>query len=270
MNKLITTHIGGMPIVLDDLRWIETGLKDALNGIVSHGTLSSTDVMIISGCEYDPNEISDNSQLTLSSGYVLFNEEIFKVNAAVVSLSPTSNKLYWDLKSSFDSAGNVTFEDTVVRDIYEIREFEVKQAASVPAGKIEVTLEKNLFDVYREKLSNRSNKQTAISSYTPGVSSDLTNPLKYLKSVDGLIKFNGIVNTGVVGDLKVGNLAAGITPSDNRYISVDILDGSGTPLRKIGDGLIEVRTDNTVWFYPKPYSPSSSTDKILIDGSYIL
>lgn len=266
MNKLITTNNGGFPFTLDDLRWLENGLTDALKGIVNH--VSSTEVLILSGCEYNEQQLSDTDQLVMTAGYVYFNGEIYKVDAVNATLS-SGNTFYWDLKVTNDPAGNLTFEDTNTYDVYQIREFEVKQAASVPAGKVEVTDEKTIFSVFRDKLRSSSSFDSPMNSYNPGYSDVLLSPFSYCLSSDNIVHLTGRINgTGLLSSNNIGVIKNEIKPSNNVLLVAHIYNPNSNKL--VGYGRLEILNTGAVWFYPDVVSGNSVDDHLIISTSYFL
>jgi len=107
MNKLITTSNGGIPIVLDDLRWFlgqslsDSGMYQALNGIlVGFGT-----DYIVSGCTVAGSDISD--------GWIMLDGELLKVDAH------TKSDSYYVKTTSYDSSGLKTLESGSTANTYE-------------------------------------------------------------------------------------------------------------------------------------------------------
>jgi hypothetical protein len=268
MRRLKTEDLGGLPIALDDLRWIEEGVKDALKGIVNYA--DPTEILIISGCEYSPDRIDDLGEIVMTEGYILFDGEIFKVPATTQSLTGGNTLFYWDLKTTYDVAGNVVFENSSINDIYEIREFEIKQASSLPAGKIQVESEKHIFDSYRLELTKRAKINNAMASFSSGIGTSLTNPISYTENLDGMILLYGeILDIGGLGDVNMGNITTALIPSSPKMFKVDILDSS-SPNRVIGYGMMEIKTNGQVWLYPTPYSSPASSDKVLVNTFFPL
>src|SRR5690606_11027398 len=64
-----------------------------------------------------------------------------------------------------------TFEDTTIKDVYEVREYEIKTAASLPSGKTALRSEKNIFQIYRDKISTKHiNSDSPFLSFESGFS----------------------------------------------------------------------------------------------------
>lgn len=102
MNKLDTTKTGGQPFVLDDIRFNDTAYRNAFNSILKvFGTN-----LIVQGCEVNGNDVA--------AGYVLLNGELIKVDAHVRTGD------YYSKVTTYDAAGNKTFKNGQIQDVYEI------------------------------------------------------------------------------------------------------------------------------------------------------
>lgn len=127
MDKLITTHLGGMPFHLDDLRWQFEGIIDAMRGIsIALGGANPDVGYIISGCEY---EQTSPGVYTITDGYIAAAGEVWYypggTGIALTSLSRFAPNITWD------SAGNKVFEDGSVHDLYMRRR---ARTIAVPLG----------------------------------------------------------------------------------------------------------------------------------------
>jgi len=118
MNKFITTDTGGLPYVLDDIRWVEDsnreGISDIVKGIVDSGT---TD-FILWGCN-----ITDNTTtFDVSEGAIVFDGEIYHL-AATTGLTKVALQylIFRPSTGTYDSDGLKTFQDAATHDTYEIR-----------------------------------------------------------------------------------------------------------------------------------------------------
>lgn len=130
MNKLKTTNTGGMPIVLDDLRWLESAEREALVGVIK--TLISYDInaAIISGCDVVDTEQGD--MWSCSEGFIFFNNEIFFVPEQLVFNDGNIGNLYFAEDISYESpAGLKTFNNAVPHETYEIRQAQMLYVSGI-------------------------------------------------------------------------------------------------------------------------------------------
>lgn len=93
MNKLITSGFtGGFPYELDDIRWNDEAYRDVFTSILKGFSTGSTDNLnfIIQGCV--PTYVSNPYQpINLTSGYVMLNGEILKVDAHIGNTSTATH-----------------------------------------------------------------------------------------------------------------------------------------------------------------------------------
>lgn len=117
MDKLKTTNNGGMPFDLDDLRWIDKGVRDTFKAIGNAMADSETDGVVLWGCDVTDAGGSYN----IASGAIYAANEIWLVDAhSVVKLAGAGS---WYIKKviTYDPTGNETFENSATVDTYEIR-----------------------------------------------------------------------------------------------------------------------------------------------------
>lgn len=115
MNKFKTDNNGGLPFVLDDLRWMQDNFIDAFNNILKEFAIDTNSNFIISGCI-----ASMNNGLSITAGYIYLNGEVVKVDAQlnVSSFNPVD---YWALSkiTTYDPAGLKEFNNGNSYDTYQ-------------------------------------------------------------------------------------------------------------------------------------------------------
>lgn len=130
MNKLITTQNGGFPLDLDDLRWIDDGIREAFEGL----SKAWTNYYIISGVTVTTN--GGNKECT--EGFAVIDGEICYVPAQTVAIPSPAADHDWviQLKQTFDTDGNETFQNGSSYDTYAIRQGELAYAdiSKPPSG----------------------------------------------------------------------------------------------------------------------------------------
>ncbi len=109
MNKFITTDNGGLPLVLDDIRWfmgqnstLPAGVYQAFNGLL----LTFGTDFIISGCE-------NPSGNTINAGWIMLGSEILRVDAH------SKSDTYYAKVTTNDATGNKTFQSGSLVDTYQ-------------------------------------------------------------------------------------------------------------------------------------------------------
>lgn len=144
MNKLQTNYDGGMPLELDDIRWEDAAVREALKGIMM-GLVDTEDGVIMQGCGVGDQGTTWN----FGAGFIYWKNEIFYVPGGVIN--KTGHTVYWDIEVTYDPTGNETFEDVGVHDTYEIRRMTLKDDATPPDPYMPVDA-KTLIDVLKERL----------------------------------------------------------------------------------------------------------------------
>lgn len=121
MNKFITTDNGGLPIVLDDFRFIDDSVRNAFFGLATSWGLTNEDSYILNGCV-----ITVGATIDVTSGYVVILGEIYKVRAhSITATVPSLSELVFAPLIAFGSAGNKTFDSGGTFDTYELRTAEM-------------------------------------------------------------------------------------------------------------------------------------------------
>ena len=116
MDKFKTIGLGGLPLVLDDLRWFfgrlgspNEGIYQAFNNLLrGFGDNFIVQGVVASGSS--PN-------VAITEGWVLLDGELIKVDAQTGIDTTTDNKFV--KVTTFDSRGNKTFQNATVEDTYE-------------------------------------------------------------------------------------------------------------------------------------------------------
>lgn len=118
MNKLITPN-GGMPLELDDLRFMQDAYHDGFKGIIYEFAKANNGNIILGGCEVVD---SGNGTFEVSEGYIMLDYEVLYV-PAVTGLS--FSLVILEYNQTYDPAGNEVFADNTSRDTYEVRQARV-------------------------------------------------------------------------------------------------------------------------------------------------
>lgn len=119
MNKFKTTDNGGLPFVLDDLRWMDASYREAFLGFWAAFANGNADSFILSGCSM----ADQNVGTTVNEGYIYLYGEICYVPEHEIPAG--SGTAHWEIISSYDSTGFKTFADSATHDTYEIRRAQV-------------------------------------------------------------------------------------------------------------------------------------------------
>ena len=130
MNKFITTDVGGLPIVLDDFRFIDDSVRNAFAGFSGAFGNTTQDGYRLQGASLTPNA----GNFDVAAGYIVFGGEIFQVNAATISAPLAGQRHIWAINTAFDSAGSKTFDSGATFDTYQLRTAHAVSALVTPAS----------------------------------------------------------------------------------------------------------------------------------------
>jgi len=129
MNRLIT-YIGGLPLKLNDLNFIQDAVKSVLEGVVK-GFAPSVNFKI-SGCEVLK---SNETTYVCSSGWIFLNGEILFVKEHTkVSSGDKDTPCFFKLSTSYNPAGRKVFKKGGTKDCYQIREAVLETSVTAPVG----------------------------------------------------------------------------------------------------------------------------------------
>ena len=116
MDQLVTTNVGGFPLILNDVRWFlgqiasgNHGVYQAFNNLLrGYG-----DNFIVQGCV----EGGSPGAVTLTEGWVMLGGELLKVDAQAAFDEATDNTFI--KQSTFNTLGNKDFQNGSNVDTYQ-------------------------------------------------------------------------------------------------------------------------------------------------------
>lgn len=117
MNKLINTDSGGYPFVLDDLRFVDDAVREALKGNLNF----LGDGFVLSA---NYNDITAATSWSFPETFAILNGEILRIPAFTANSSPAVGKYYkLELDSTFTGTtpGLKTFLDASSNETYNVR-----------------------------------------------------------------------------------------------------------------------------------------------------
>jgi hypothetical protein len=199
MNRLKTNINGKFPLVLDDLRWIDSGISEALESVFS---AYNEDYFIISGCELAVNP--GTGLLECSAGFIHWNGEIlYTIGGA--AMSDESNTPVFDLEITYDPAGLKTFGNDVQNNTYEIRRAKYESVAPASTGgKLIASTAKRLPELINERINDLEEDWRYIGQTgQPDIEGDWTTPATssltavcFKKDVHGNVYLRGQAQDG--------------------------------------------------------------------------
>ena len=133
MNKLITTNNGGFPFQLDDIRFLDSGFRDAINNLFSNfSDGSNAQSFIVSGCQISIS----GSTISVTEGWLYLGSEVVHFPAASIDTSGYS-VFYFGIVTN-DTESRV-FEDGNSYDVHQTRQAQLQVSAVSSIGSMEVS-----------------------------------------------------------------------------------------------------------------------------------
>lgn len=208
MNTFKSDDLGGLPLKLNDFRWIADGLAEAIKGIVSAYGVDDQNTFVISGCE----RTFSGGDTFIAEGFVSIGGEICYVPAHDYPDLTVGQVDYWERVDTFDPTGLKEFQSTVSYDTYAVRVGQVLVGASVPAGQTAYDDALSMFQAMRPQLN--IGEWIAVTLEPNIFTVDL---FEYFMTIDGFIKFKGelsVNTTGAPGGaFQIGTLPVGFRPA---------------------------------------------------------
>lgn len=145
MNKLKTTHNGGMGLELDDFRFMDNGYRDAFKGILSAFKVPLHHAIILSGCVRSVA----NNQVTVSEGYVSLAGEVMYMPTQSY---PLGGYEYIVPNITYANTGDEAFQDGNIHSTYEVRQAHIQVSANQIPTMPHIFQMLTIYDVIQSRL----------------------------------------------------------------------------------------------------------------------
>lgn len=129
MNKFITTDVGGLPLVLNDLRFIDAAYRLGFYGLASAFGITPADSFVLSGCALTIGISGSDLIYDNTAGYICLAGEIYAVDAQTGLTVTSGNSARWDVITSNDAAGAKVFKDGTTYQTYQVRKAKLISSA---------------------------------------------------------------------------------------------------------------------------------------------
>lgn len=187
MKRFFTENNGGLPFVLDDLRWIESGNIEALKALITPYLAPGQTQLILSGCEVT----EDSGDLVVSEGYIYIDGEIYHCPVSSV-LDEGLDHQFFSVEVLIDPAGDKVFQTTNTFSTYHNRVAVLSQDDDLPAGSVDISEVKTLQQRVYEMMG-----LVPVIPWTdlPGASYDYPTDegrAQYMRDKNGVVYFRGI------------------------------------------------------------------------------
>jgi hypothetical protein len=277
MNRFNTTNNGGLPILLDDFRFMDSATREAIRGMFSaFSNMTQADSFIISGCV-----ITGTITRTCSAGFIFFEGEICYVEAHTLPTLTVGQSWYWGIVETVDSSGTRIMRDTTVADCYILRRAKVfggtppvsfmavdSSTYSTPRLHDKLVDSIQITNYFAEK--NKEEWRSVGTSGNPAFQSSWVNvgsfghDLQFKADGMGNIIIRGYIQGGLVGPANtIFTLPAGYIPSENMSFLLDCTDGgsTNTPVRLV------IYSDGRVVAHSFITTSTTTTPKINFGGT---
>lgn len=148
MNNLKTTQVGGLPLFLEDARFLHNSYLEALKGAMSPFGVTTTDAIILSGMVRS----IVGSDVEYTEGYFSYNGEIYHFPAQTYPVPSGGENEYLTINVTYDPSGLKVFESAAAFDTYEVRKGLMVKSVTLPSGGIILADVKRFYDVIRTNI----------------------------------------------------------------------------------------------------------------------
>ena len=149
MNRLLDFTGGKPDFNIDDMLWNDEAAYGALHAIMEAFGVSTNENFIISGCE---TNIDPGEDIEVTAGYIYLNGEILEVEAQTVDDGGTVDLYKYVKATTYDTGGDVTFNDGTPRQTWQ-KNRGIVTAATSPILTTELDV------VYGDRLLTRTQGQ---------------------------------------------------------------------------------------------------------------
>lgn len=262
MKKLVTNNNGGFPFVLDDIRWMNQGINESINALVSP-YLEFSDVsglIQLSGFKTTVNTPSPLNQ-TIGSGYIFINDEIYFCSGLAAHNVVSGKEYRVKILTEYDELGDKLFQSGVRHDTYANRYVELiyEASASPTAGSFAFPT-KSVMDAIYENIHPDLVNELLYNSFIGSQSFSLYGYKDY-SGVKHLSGSNIVSNTGSANFLPLG-----FRPLNDMIITVPLkggISGAGYyPLN--GIAVISVKSDGQGSVLYTSITPAVGTSFLLV------
>lgn len=189
MKKLITNINGGMPDLLDNFRWMEAGMVEAIEGICK-GLARGRSTFRLWGAIA---QRITSAVVSVSPGMIYHNGEIFNVEQQSFVASH-DHVLYWESTDHYHSSGLLTFQNGQQHNVYLDRRMILKHAPTPPAGAL---LDSQLLSL-NQLLDDNPIVSGNLTLPAGFIALDISHPPRWNRRADGTVFMTGAVFNQVV------------------------------------------------------------------------
>lgn len=242
MNNFKTNYDGGLPLVLDDFRWMHSITTEAFKSVLSSFGITDQQTFIFSGCQRSVA----GGIVTITEGYVSIGGEPCHVLEHSYPEPTGGDVEFWVIDTSYDASGAKVFQNTTLNETYEIRKGKISVGASVPPGNTSYSNTNTIHELIHSNLPLDTWHQLTTQTISPPVLLDGSYAVEYRKDLSGFIHFSGQYHTGEdpgsgIVDVLIATLPAGYRPAVNKLYPISTINASSA-----GSNMIQIGSNGEV------------------------
>jgi hypothetical protein len=161
MKKLLTNYYGRMPVVLNDVRFLDSSYREVFETFLNLMEANNT---ILYGCDVSNN---GDGTYSVTAGAVVINSEVYLCEAHSFPCT-NINEAYFVVSVDYDPEGSKTFGDNSVRDTYQLNKIVAEQHAVQPLNSINVNSAKYEFYTKSRVITEIDNAIANLIDGSPG------------------------------------------------------------------------------------------------------
>jgi len=148
MKTLNINANGGMPIYVDDLRFIDSIYREAFEAIMKP-IAENNNVVIISGCSRSVT----SGTVTVDSGWVLYNGEVVRVNQHSYPEATGSDNEYWTIATVDVPGGHRDYFDGSDHEAWREKIALIEVGVSVPPNSLIYSQTKSYWQAVKRRIT---------------------------------------------------------------------------------------------------------------------
>ncbi|MDB9498561.1 hypothetical protein [Nodularia spumigena] len=236
MNRLETLNNGGFPLTLNDFRYADAAVRQALYGVFSaYSDLLPGNGFIISGCTW----VTATAGQSYTAGFIFIAGEIVQCDGGVFPTRPVGESYIWDVVEIADPAGVKVFRNQASNNTYFERRAVIISALVPPPPSTSYLplnaprLAKKMYDSINSLalFANKQQESWSIVGVTVPYDAGFSNMvggrgLQFRKDDFGVVTIRGDVAASVVSSptTSIFTLPVGYRPTNKEVRTIAFYD----------------------------------------------
>jgi hypothetical protein len=239
MKTFDINETGGMPLYLNDLRFMESVHKDAFKALLKPFA-ERYDVIILSGCVRSVT----SGTVTVTEGWIIYQGEIMRVEEQTYT-EPSTDSEYWVTNSVEIVGGSKTYFDDSPHETWKETIGLIEVGGSIPPNSLTIQNTLTYFEVITNSIVY-PNWTILPSSHNEYPSAGVA--ARYLKDNSGIVHLSGYMTANDPLGYDVGILPVGFRPVEEfKFLHTYFLNATTTKVIRMiiqTDGVIKSIDDD--------------------------